>query len=664
MTFDQISTELQDRLGITAAGDITRLNRAINRVYKNVTSTLGIKHTSRRTTVFGTVSIGVSTLAFTSSEKIVEVFNRAVSPYRQLDEVSMDELRQMQPYADGDLPTHYAIKSIASDIVTIEFNSIPATAFDLYADVYATTATLATTDEPAFSESYHDILIHGVLVDEYLKIDKLTLSTLSEKRYDKRMGELQLWIAVSTSKDIYQSKTRPSLFGTGGAGSGSGGGGSQQNFTQVGLITFDRSSVGAGLPPFAVDSDSMAKVTNLDADLLDGHDSTYFAVAGTPGAHKTQHENGGSDEISVSGLSGVLADPQPPIIGATSTTAVAGDDTRLTNARTPTAHAASHENGGADEISVAGLSGLLADAQTPAAHTHPTSAITGIADDSLVGRQVGEADAGVSFALGFGLEINAGPTLQVKESDLHMVVGGGLTGQFLTKQSADDYDYDWADAVVANGGTGRASHTEYAVICGGTTDTGAQQSIAGVGTAAQVLTSNGAGLLPTFQDATGGGGAALPVGFIFMTVDSTNPNTLLGYGTWVAFGAGRMPIGLDSGNAAFDTVEETGGAQTVTLDTTMIPSHTHTQDAHTHTQNAHTHTQDSHFHTPIFQESGSGSGTDIGAGAHFSGGSAANIPGKVAVNQNTTAVNQNAGGGLAHSNMPPYIVVYMFERTA
>lgn len=61
------------------------------------------------------------------------------------------------------------------------------------------------------------------------------------------------------------------------------------------------------------------------------------------------------------------------------------------------------------------------------------------------------------------------------------------------------------DIAVDAGGTGRSSHTAYAVICGGTTGTGAQQSIAGVGTSGQVLTSNGAGALPTFQDAGGGG---------------------------------------------------------------------------------------------------------------------------------------------------------------
>ena len=52
---------------------------------------------------------------------------------------------------------------------------------------------------------------------------------------------------------------------------------------------------------------------------------------------------------------------------------------------------------------------------------------------------------------------------------------------------------------VSVGGSGRTTNTAYAVICGGTTTGGAEQSIASVGTTGQVLTSNGAGALPTFQ---------------------------------------------------------------------------------------------------------------------------------------------------------------------
>ncbi len=58
---------------------------------------------------------------------------------------------------------------------------------------------------------------------------------------------------------------------------------------------------------------------------------------------------------------------------------------------------------------------------------------------------------------------------------------------------------------VADGGTGVASNTAYAVLCGGTTSTGNIQSIAGVGSATQVLTSNGAGALPSFQAPPAGG---------------------------------------------------------------------------------------------------------------------------------------------------------------
>lgn len=65
-----------------------------------------------------------------------------------------------------------------------------------------------------------------------------------------------------------------------------------------------------------------------------------YDKSATPTAHKSSHENAGSDEISVTGLSGLLGDAQ-----------------------TPLAHKTSHQDTGTDEISVAGLSGTLADDQ-------------------------------------------------------------------------------------------------------------------------------------------------------------------------------------------------------------------------------------------------------------------------------------------------------------
>jgi len=69
--------------------------------------------------------------------------------------------------------------------------------------------------------------------------------------------------------------------------------------------------------------------------------------------------------------------------------------------------------------------------------------------------------------------------------------------------SSGEVSLDFASPLpVPSGGTGASSFTPYAVICGGTTSTNPLQSIASVGTTGQVLKSNGAGALPTFQNET------------------------------------------------------------------------------------------------------------------------------------------------------------------
>lgn len=78
--------------------------------------------------------------------------------------------------------------------------------------------------------------------------------------------------------------------------------------------------------------------------------------APAPAAHAGSHEDGGTDEVDVGGLSGLLADDQHVL------------DAEVLAVAAALVHAARHENGGADEISVVGLSGLLADAQNPVAH--------------------------------------------------------------------------------------------------------------------------------------------------------------------------------------------------------------------------------------------------------------------------------------------------------
>ncbi|MHC4686094.1 MAG: hypothetical protein ACYTEW_17515, partial [Planctomycetota bacterium] len=102
-----------------------------------------------------------------------------------------------------------------------------------------------------------------------------------------------------------------------------------------------------------------------------------------PVNHASDHQDGGGDEISVAGLSGALADDQKAnsirtTSGPTLLTvgAITDGQTLVRSGATvvgattvnPSTHASSHQNGGGDEISVAGLSGVLADDQNPVNH--------------------------------------------------------------------------------------------------------------------------------------------------------------------------------------------------------------------------------------------------------------------------------------------------------
>lgn len=82
-------------------------------------------------------------------------------------------------------------------------------------------------------------------------------------------------------------------------------------------------------------------------------------------------------------------------------------------------------------------------------------------------------------------------------------------------------DPAFGTAVVAGGGTGDTSFTAYAVICGGTTSTNPLQSVSGVGTTGQVLTSNGANMLPTWQ----AGSVATSLVFAYLSAATTNDKT-------------------------------------------------------------------------------------------------------------------------------------------
>lgn len=119
---------------------------------------------------------------------------------------------------------------------------------------------------------------------------------------------------------------------------------------------------------------------------------------------------------------------------------------------------------------------------------------------------------------------------------------------------------------------------------------------------------------------------AWPVGSIFLSIVSTNPATLLGYGIWSAIAAGRVLVGLNSGDTDFDTPEKTGGAKTHTLTTSEIPAHTHNVGS-------------ANVDLPM------------GIGSNY-------------VGSTNTVISGSTGGGAAHNNLQPYYVCYMWKRTS
>lgn len=272
MTFVEIVSDICDRLNYTSSDATTRVGKAVNRKYKEITSSIGMV-TGRRTEVQASATLGVRALVFSGIEKVIAIIDKSSGANRVLDEVSYETLNNQSPVSE--LPRQYAIYRNGSQTVTIYLDCIPQTTFTLYAEGHETLDTLATTDEPAFSESYHNILVEGVMVDEYRKMEKLALMKASKDLYEQRMGELRMWIAKSSYEDIYQGHRRSSRIGM---ASGVSGGGSSINgatsYTQTGLISYSR-GVAA---PFAVNSGS-AKVTNLNADLLDGFTAADFLMA-------------------------------------------------------------------------------------------------------------------------------------------------------------------------------------------------------------------------------------------------------------------------------------------------------------------------------------------------------------------------------------------------
>ena len=179
---------------------------------------------------------------------------------------------------------------------------------------------------------------------------------------------------------------------------------------------------------------------------------------------------------------------------------------------------------------------------------------------------------------------------------------------------------------VPSGGTGRATATAYAVICGGTTATGPLQSIANVGTTGQVLTSNGVGALPSMQASFiagmiilwSGSSGSIPTGWLLCDGTLSTPNL-----------RDRFVVGAGSTYA----VNATGGAADA-----VVVTHTHVA-----TDTGHTHT---------IAQAAQSVGTSGGSQAVvFSGGSITSSTNTALNITNAAPVGSVSG---TNQNLPPY----------
>jgi hypothetical protein len=135
--------------------------------------------------------------------------------------------------------------------------------------------------------------------------------------------------------------------------------------------------------------------------------------------------------------------------------------------------------------------------------------------------------------------------------------------------------------------------------------------------------------------------AVYPIGSIYTNAtNATNPGTLLGFGIWTAFGAGRVMVGFDASDPLFDSAEETGGSKDA-----IVVSHTHniTDPGHSHTVTA-----------PV----------EV---AGYTGGSTqqpANYGTRTTSSQTTGITIDSTGSSGTNANLQPYITVYLWKRTA
>ena len=153
--------------------------------------------------------------------------------------------------------------------------------------------------------------------------------------------------------------------------------------------------------------------------------------------------------------------------------------------------------------------------------------------------------------------------------------------------------------------------------------------------------------------------AVYPVGSLYIATTSTDPSSSLGFGTWEAFGAGKVLVGQDTGDSSFNTLGETGGSKDA-----VNVSHTHSISDPGH----------QHDGTAYYRGEGADSSSDPSGNAstfyhenagHTRSSSNSWIHAGVRTETDTTGISiSSAGSSGTNKNLQPYVVVKMWKRTA
>lgn len=166
--------------------------------------------------------------------------------------------------------------------------------------------------------------------------------------------------------------------------------------------------------------------------------------------------------------------------------------------------------------------------------------------------------------------------------------------------------------------------------------------------------------------------ALYPVGSIYINASSTtNPSSLFGFGTWVAFGEGKVLVGQNTSDTSFDTLEETGGSKDA-----ITVSHTHTFSATSGNSTTGISTVSGGAHTHTYSRTYAGSGskfTDHSGQDEWEGWVTENTGSSGAHTHTITDTGHthsvsgttgSTGSSGTNANLQPYVVVKMWKRTA